>query len=271
VTNREPDAAKARNSLITIRKGLGLRHPRLAERLGDDLRALWGITPLDTPEEIQRKAIAHLELAISQRLPEHTARIARDYFNVSDDAALWALNFEDRLKAIHTKYGPGHAPREIRRRADLDFLPVLLANLDELAATGSVGAAAPVRAGLHELGRDLHDGDRLRDRVANEFLRAVLYVPHCSVAGFRVAQIPDFGDWLPVFLSPVDHAEYGLSARVPPPWLARRITGAALLLELRARAMLVGVVIDPEPRVVETLHHTIAFPAPAVELMISRL
>jgi hypothetical protein len=271
VTVRVPDPDGARKSLNSIHKGLGLRHVNIAARLGPDLRALWGIPQHAAAEEIRDQAMTRLDLTISQRLAEPVAAVARDYFNISDDQTLWARNFEKRLDAIYAKYGPGHSPSETRRRADNEILPALQADLGELAAAWSPHSAATARQSLHSLGRDLHDLNRVVDRIAVTFLRAALFVPVSPATGFQVIPIPDFGDWLPTFLTLSGHNEYGRISGATPPWNARRLLGAALLRELDARAIRTGIMVDPEPHVAEKLDHTIAFPPAVVEMMTSRL
>jgi len=271
VTVRELDPAKARKSLNGIHKGLGLRHPDLASRLGFDLRMLWGIPQHAAVEELREQAITRIDLVVGQRLSESTAAVARDYFNISDDQRFWGLTVEPRLAAIYAKYGDGHSPSETRRCAAAEIMPALHADLDELIAAWSPDDVPAARQNLHCLGRDLHDLNRVVDRIADTFLWSPLFVPISPSTGFRVIPIPHFGDWLPTFLTLSGHNEYGRTSGVTPPWNARRLLGAALLRELGDRAVRTGILVDPEPRVSEKLDHTIAFPPAVVEMMTSRL
>lgn len=263
---REPDLAEAKKAFEKTQKRRGLRHPNLRARLGYDLGALWGVTPDDSPEEVQEKASTSLDLAINQRLPEPFTYVARDYYNISADTRLWQLDLGARLRVIYAKYGEKHSPRDVHRKVQ-EHLPALLAHLGELAAVWSASEVTSVGAGLYDVGRDLHDHTRIRDRIVDKFHREILYVPSSSDTGFRVTRIPDFGDWLPAFLSPTALARYGIAARVPQPWLPRRLLGSALLRELRERGMRVGILIDPEPAVTENLHHTTVFDPDTVEMM----
>lgn len=266
MTVREPDPAAAKKSFEKIQKSLGLRHPNLRARLGDDLCALWGIMPADSPESVYEKASASLDWAISQRLPESFAQVARDYYNISDDTGLWKLELEARKGAISAKYGKGHSPRDVHRQVQ-DHLPTLLAHIDELAAQWSGAGAAAGGAGLRGVGLDLHDPSRVRDRNAHKFRQDILYVPSSRDTSFLVTRIPDIGDWLPAFLSPTALARYSIVARVTRPWLPRRILGAHLLRELRDRGLRVGILVDPEPIVAENLNYTLLFDADMVEAM----
>jgi hypothetical protein len=271
VTVRELDPAKARKSLNGIHKGLGLRHTDLAGRLGADLRTLWGIAQHAAVDELREQAIARIDLVIGQQLSESTATVARDYFNISADRTLWGLNFENRLSAIYAKYGDGHSPSETRRCAAAEIMPALQTDLDQRIAAWSPDSAATARQSLYELGRDLHDLNRVVDRIADTFLRSPLFVPISPATGFRVIPIPHFGDWLPTFLTLSGFHAYGATSGVAPPWNARRLLGATLLRELGDRAIHAGILVDPEPRVAENLDHTIAFRPTVVEMMTSRL
>lgn len=270
MTVREPDPAEAKKTFAKIHKNQGLQRPNLRTSLGYDLSTLWGITPTDSPESVHEKAGANLDLAISQRLPEPFTRVARDYYNISDDAGLWPLDLMARLRAIHVKYGEKHSPRDVHRKMQ-EHVPALLAHLDELATVWSAGEVTVVGAGLYDIGQDLHDHSRVRDRIVERFRREILYVPSSPDTGFRVTRIPDFGDWLPAFLSPIALARYGIAAQAPQPWLPQRILGACLLRELRDRGLRVGILVDPEPVEADSLHHTITFDPVTVEMMANLL
>lgn len=237
----------AKERFLVLHKGLGLHRPDLYAHLGPALRGLWGISARDSTEIVRAKALAQIESAIVTRVAPEIAEVARDYYNASAEPAMWSLNFEDRLKAIHVRMGSRYSVSNIRRNAKT-FVPQILAALKDVASVRSplpppmhVDHAKP----LIDTIRDLQDPDRLAKRVINVFLRTVVHWPGQHGTDCQVAHTTDFGAWLCVFTTINHYRNYRYESSAPWPEQPTQALGICLLLDLHAHRPGVGLIVNP--------------------------
>lgn len=263
---------EAKKRFLVLHKGLGLHRPDLYAHLGPALCDLWGVSAHDSMEIVYGKAVAQIDSAIVKRVAPELAAIARDYYNASAEPSMWSFNFEDRLKAIHTRLGNGHSVSNIRRDAK-SFVPQMLAALDDVASVRT-----PLPPPLHtdhakpliDTIRDLQNPDRLANRVVDIFLRTVVHWPGHPITHCTVARTPDLGDWLCVFTSANQYHNYQRESGASWPEQPSQAPGLGLLLDLRAHRPDVGLLVNPSTHRDANLIDTLCLPVSLIDRIIEQ-
>lgn len=103
---------RLRSELRGLRKGRGVRSPRIADGIGTDLRVLCGITEADATATVRRKLITQLESLVNGLPPDlgHVARVALA-LDVDSKA-----NFSERVRQVANDLG--QSERTALRRVD---------------------------------------------------------------------------------------------------------------------------------------------------------
>jgi hypothetical protein len=263
---------EAKKRFLVLHKGLGLRRPGLCAHLGPALCDLWGISVSDPMDIVHAKAVAQIDSAITKRVTPELAEIARDYYNASAEPLMWPLNFEERLTAIHARLGNGYSVSNIRRDAK-SFVPQMLAALDDVASIRT--QLPPPRHADHakplvDTIRDLHDPDRLANRIVAIFLRTAVHWPGYPSIDCQVAHMTGLGAWLCVFTSTNRYRDYQRQSGAPWPDKPSQALGLGLLLNLHARRPDVGLLVDPCAHQHASLADTLCLPAGLIDRIIEQ-
>ncbi|QUG99862.1 SseB family protein [Saccharopolyspora erythraea] len=249
----ERELSGARNALERLHLGAGVRHERLYDRLGTQLRRVWLITARDVVG-VMAQTIVRLEQSVAGLPDKVTVETAQAAYNLRADPALAGLNYLDRLRALSRKLGPGHAQRTLERRLvvvrrhisaqlDRDWQPIRAEAVRQvLDREREATDEHRLVAGIGEL----RDPRAPAKRVISGFLTSGVLVPRSVQGTFALARTAGQGDWICAFTSASRLEEYQRKAN--PPWSGWPIstTGEALLRELRGQRLRAGVLVNPQ-------------------------
>ncbi|MGW1679527.1 hypothetical protein [Saccharopolyspora sp. NPDC002376] len=253
------DLKSARDSVLDMHKGLGVRRPDLSNWLGPDLRRIWGITVEDMAG-VMAQTIVRLDQAISEIPVPITARIVRVSYNIDPDPALMHLKHQRRIELLASRLGAGYSSRTVGRRAE-EARKDVAAQLDRVWAPISPDAVRAVlerEPNRREQLEQSRDGGAIlcairevsnpraqADRAIQLVLAGVVHVPRSSAGTLAIARTASHGDWVCAFTSASLLVEYQRSAN--PPWEGHpsTMTGADLLREMHHLELAAGVLVNP--------------------------
>ncbi|GAA2818076.1 hypothetical protein GCM10010470_61790 [Saccharopolyspora taberi] len=238
--------------------GAGVRHAQLRERLGPELRRIWGITSKDLTE-VMELTIVRLDQSLSDLPKPDLARTARVAYNLDPDPDLVGLLYMDRIKALSGRLGPKNSVRTLERhvksvrehigaRLARAWPPVPADALRRVRARERAARSpAPTDDSrlLASIGSLLVPRDPVEESI-NEFLAGTMLVPRDAENRLALARTAAHGDWVCAFSSPHRFDEY--RREVIPPWGPQPLptTGADLLRKLRQERLRAGILVNPE-------------------------
>jgi hypothetical protein len=263
---RRPVSGAVENALHGLHKGAGIRRPDLGERLGHELREIWGITDRDPAGRVRAAVVLRLKPVLDALGDDDLAFVIWTAYNLGVTPSSDTL--EGRFKILEAA---DLKKRTCQRRVEL-FVRLLVQSVagaqPELADRDLREAQWWLEHNIRpmvEPARRADPGDKVAGYVSvlytpeaarnsvlvssgiDAFLAERSYAPAAEDGSLLSAELGDWGAWLCVFTDSGRLGEYRAVAGKRWPRIVTA-TGSDFVRHAHARSDPTGVLINPDAR-----------------------
>jgi hypothetical protein len=251
---------RAEKSFASIHKGLGVRRPDLRTRLGPELRTLWQVADLDSPQVVLAKTVIRLEDLLTELSDDSLSMVVPTSYNFSLDLETSRLPLSGRQKSLATQEGESLSERTVQRRIEefqtamgerlrRCFDPIPQERVEVTILREQRPISRDQRTNAPRAQKVCRSVQRLYSQVdpaeeaIHDFLGAQVHIPTPAVVSTFA-----FGRWLCVFSDGERLTTYRQATNAP--WTTRPAvrTGADLARQISADLPGVGILLNPAPR-----------------------